>query len=338
MLAHIPDLPPLSLQPQFAEIRTVAEQKQVSIPLYTTYNSPTQIQIWGRVLEAFDAPATPKDSAWRNTRRVLHALSSEDLAGVELTLRFQGQTYRVRSDEEGFFRLELRPAQPLSPGLYPVLVQLTGEQSEYQAAAALGQIVVYPQQEPSIGVVSDIDDTILQTGVTHKDQMLKTVFAHNATTLNPVPGMAEFYQHLEHAAGEGSVLYLSGSPLNLYSRLSQFLHLNRFPAGAITLRHWGLGQGTDSPFSSSYYKFKKLKALFETFPQRHFILIGDSGEHDPEIYRQIQQVYPKQVVGILIHNVTGAAATEARFDGQYLFDAAPAAWMHVQKMGWLSGH
>jgi phosphatidate phosphatase APP1 len=110
-------------------------------------------------------------------------------------------------------------------------------------------------------------------------------------------------------------------PPTLYRRINQFLQYRQFPEGSIDLKRIGLGKTADSLFDHEGYKLGKIRRIFETFPKRRYVLFGDSGEHDPEIYRQIAQEYPGRVVGVYIHNVTGEDPYNARFNGQVLFSS-----------------
>ena len=98
------------------------------------------------------------------------------------------------------------------------------------------------------------------------------------------------------------------------------------------LRHWGLGAGTDAILSSSTYKLQRLQKLFQRFPQRKFLLIGDSGEKDPEIYATVHKTFPKQVLGIAIRNVTGASPQEPRFKKMELFQSPQVLASYIEKM------
>ncbi|HEY9839618.1 MAG TPA: phosphatase domain-containing protein [Candidatus Obscuribacterales bacterium] len=313
--------------------------KPVSLQVYPSYATPNQVVIRGRALEATSSVPTPQDSWWDNLKRSLHQLESDEIPDLPVEITFQGQRYGVTTDEEGFFELRLSPNPPLQPGNHVVQVQLADQTSGHWALPGLGQVMIHATQGRSVGVVSDIDDTILQTQVTSKRAMLKGIFFKNADTIQAVPGMAALYQALEWHLDkriDGDIHYLSGSPVNLNERLDRFMAINGFPEGSLDLKHLGTGPNTDKLMAQDDYKLNKLRKLFQTYPERQFILIGDSGEKDPEIYRQIQQEFPAQVLGSLIHNVTGQAAADPRFAGQLLFDRTSQAAELAASKGWIS--
>lgn len=278
----------------------------VRLDIYNTYSTPHCLVVKGRALErkSTDVPLTIADSWWTNLKRTWHALESDEITDLELLITCEGIETAVTTDSEGLFRAEIKPDTPLSPGCYPVSVRLRPP-SFHQSSVAEGHIFVYSVDETTWGVISDIDDTILETQVTRRRNMLKGLLFSNGLTARPIPGMAAVYQAL---AQQGfGFHYLSGSPINLHQRLRAFLKHQAFPDGSMDLRHWGLGPDTDAILSSSTYKLKRLQKLFQCFPHRQFLLIGDSGEKDSEIYLTLQQAFPRQVLGIAIHWVGSAS-------------------------------
>lgn len=297
------------------------------LDIYNTYSQPHRIVIRGRALErkSTDIPLTLADSWWTNLKRTWHALESDEVTDLELLVSCQGMEQAVTTDNEGLFHAELTPLSPLEPGSYPVFVRVRPP-SVHHSPVAEGRVFVSPVDTRSWGVVSDIDDTILETHVTQKKHMLKNLLFANGLTARPIPGMATVYQKL---AEEGfGFHYLSGSPINLHQRLRAFLKHQAFPEGSMDLRHWGIGPNTDAILSSSTYKLQRLQKLFQCFPQRHFLLIGDSGEKDSEIYQAIYKAFPRQVLGIAIHRVS---STPDHTPSVFYFETATALQAFIQE-------
>lgn len=159
-----------------------------------------------------------------------------------------------------------------------------------------------------LSVISDIDDTLKVTGITAGEQVvLRNTFFREFVI---APGMAEMYQAFEPAV---AFHYISGAPWQLYEPLSQFLFSNsvRFPSGSFHMKNV-----RTNPFESETYhdfwnllvngskrttivqKLRQISAVITHFPQRKFILIGDSGEADPEVFQAIQDRYGEQVQDI----------------------------------------
>jgi len=163
-----------------------------------------------------------------------------------------------------------------------------------------------------VSIISDIDDTIKISEVRDKQALLANTFTR---PFQAVPKMADFYkaqaQKAQAQPGNVTFHYVSASPWQLYKPLADFLTHNRFPAGSFHLR---LFRWKDSSFfkffkSSRPHKIKTIQSLITCCRFRQFILIGDSGEHDPEIYADIARQYPKQIVRIIIRDVTGENAS-----------------------------
>jgi len=174
--------------------------------------------------------------------------------------------------------------------------------------AFTGEVALVDQR--GLTVISDIDDTIKVSEVLDRSAMLRNTFLK---PFIPAPGMAALYSDW---AKEGAQFhYASASPAQLFLPLADFVQTNGFPAGTFHLKAF---RWKDQTFFSLFsdpvkYKLGVLEPLFEKFPQRHFVLVGDSGERDPETYGTLARKYPKQVIRILIRDVTGTTADAARY-------------------------
>ncbi|MAM30199.1 MAG: hypothetical protein CMC13_14355 [Flavobacteriaceae bacterium] len=169
-----------------------------------------------------------------------------------------------------------------------------------------GEILI-PSTNSSFGIISDIDDTILHTGVTSrlKWRLIFNTFFKNAESRSPLEGAAAFY-HLLHRGKSGEeanpVFYVSHSPWNLYRYLELFLRKNNFPKGPILLRDFSKIRGKKEP-DEKPQKQKEIIDILNTYPERKFILIGDGGEHDPDIYIEIAEAFPNRILAIYIRSV-----------------------------------
>ncbi|PIQ28673.1 hypothetical protein COW36_12125 [bacterium (Candidatus Blackallbacteria) CG17_big_fil_post_rev_8_21_14_2_50_48_46] len=313
---------------------------KLDIPLYTSYGTPQSFSVKGRVIEAEASDPSVSDNWLDNLRRTAHQLKAEDKQNLWVDITVLGQIHRVKTDHEGFFELKLSAPGLQETGYLPVQAQLVPGQKHYYSLPSLGKVVLQNPAEMSRGVISDIDDTIQVSHAVNKTKMMETLLFKNPYTQQPVPGMAEFLTALDrHADGkiDGDVNYVSGSPLNIAPRLETFLTLHGFPEGAMDLKYMGLGAGRDNPTEQFNYKLGKIRTLFETYPNRSFVLVGDSGEKDPEVYREIALEFPGRVQAVYIHNVTGSQASDARFQGMVLFDNADQAAADAAARGLISG-
>ncbi len=175
--------------------------------------------------------------------------------------------------------------------------------------------------ETGISVISDIDDTIKQSNVLDKKELMKNTFVRPFTA---VPSMPDLYRHW---AKQGYAFhYVSSSPWQLYPFLNQFLIDSGYPSGSMHLKQVRL---KDSSFMNLFAtpeegKIPTITALLERYPKRKFILVGDSGEKDPEIYATIAKQYPDRIIKILIHDV---AAARDRLSATIFAELSADQWM-----------
>lgn len=180
-----------------------------------------------------------------------------------------------------------------------------------------GEVQLIP--ETGLSVISDIDDTIKVSEVLNKKELVKNIFVRDylATT-----GFPAYYQQL---AQQGAYFhYVSASPWQLYPSLQPFMQAN-FPKGTVSLRNFRIKDSSFIKFfkSSQSYKIKTISNIIKRYPKHQFILIGDSGEHDPEVYTEIYSQFPDNIKSIQIRVVEGSNMAKERFDK--LFETAPKA-------------
>jgi phosphatidate phosphatase APP1 len=170
---------------------------------------------------------------------------------------------------------------------------------EKQSAAISAPIHVYGRE--GISVISDIDDTIKITDVRNRSEALRNTFLR---AFKPVEGMATSYRLW--AENHGALFhYVSGSPWPLFPDLEGFVRTNGFPEGTFHLRTLAWSAESFSEFLGppDEFKLRAIEDLLRRFPERRFLLVGDSGERDPEIYGAIARKFPEQIAGIFIREV-----------------------------------
>jgi phosphatidate phosphatase APP1 len=262
----------------------IAFRQPIIILPYLGYGTPQQLTVRGRVLEdeGFRL-STDADSRWRNLIQFYKRLESDEVPGARLRA---GKTQAV-TDREGYFRLELKGS--FRPGWNEVELELL-----HPAAAQATARVLVPSKEAKLGVISDIDDTVVTSNVTSKARMIMTVALTNARTRKPFKGVAAFYRALH--AGVNPVFYVSKSPWNLYAPIVEYLAVQGLPEGPLMLRDFGFR-------AEKAHKRKAIEEILTTYPKLQFVLSGDSGEQDPEIYAEIMRRFPARVRAIYIRSV-----------------------------------
>jgi Uncharacterized conserved protein (DUF2183) len=165
--------------------------------------------------------------------------------------------------------------------------------------------------DEGLSVVCDIDDTIKHTQVRQRRQMLLNTFAREFIA---VPGMAEWMQGVARSEPDTAFHYVSGSPLQLLSPLLAFLSGHAFADGSLHLRSFSLRPSAllDDE-ATSRHKLTEIAQLLADHPRRRFVLVGDSGERDPEVYGQIAREQPARIAAVLIRDVTNEPADAERY-------------------------
>ena len=171
-----------------------------------------------------------------------------------------------------------------------------------------GEVHLIP--ETGLSVVSDVDDTIKHSDVRNRRALLENTFLKE---FKEVPGMAERYS--AWARGGARFHYVSASPWQLYADLADFIRDAGFPAGSFHMKSLRLKDTTALELLDSPDELKRtyIEELMVQFPRRRFVLVGDSGEVDPEVYGEIGRRHPDQVERIFIRDVTGEKRNAPRY-------------------------
>jgi len=262
----------------------------------------------GRLTEVHAVPETGRGkmrTLYRNTRQLL--TSGEQGA---VTWRVADREWSLRTDEDGIWELAMNQPLALTPGWHEI-------ECEPAASSPAGLLVVDPANR--LGIISDIDDTILVSHVLDKSALLKNSLTVPPLQRDAVPGMAALYQRLlkrNPAPASSAVFYVSASPRQLTDNLRAFLGSQGFPRGVLRLKDVSShGEGTLLGKNQQDYKRRVLEAVFLAYPQVRFALFGDDGEQDPEIYAALREKFPAQIEGIWIRRVN-PDPQRARFPDQ----------------------
>jgi phosphatidate phosphatase APP1 len=216
------------------------------------------------------------------------------------------------TDDEGYFRVLVETpltAGPWTEGAVELAAPYRGLTDSHRTPVR----ILVPPPDAAFGVISDVDDTIIETGVQRVGLMVRQTFTGSALTRTPFPGAAELYRDL--AAGGNPFFYVSSSPWNLHAFLLAFLEHRDFPLGPLLLRDLlGTREGRAR-------KHERIEEVLELHPALRFVLIGDSGEKDPQIYADIVRAHPGRIVAVYIR--------EVRLDpGDGRVEAVSGSWEH----------
>lgn len=285
--------------------------KRDTVVLYRGFGWGSRAYVQGRALEEKSiAPAELTHSRLRNLRAMLQRAEADPLPHAVIRVTAGTSTQDFEADDEGFFSGWMPSGMPrrLDPEWVEIHAELisTGRRVPSLTRESAG-VAYFPLTPPEYLVISDIDDTVLQSRVTNFLRAAQTLAFGNARTRLPFPGVARFYQALRRGRGthgRNPVFYVSSSPWNLHDVITQFLELQEIPLGPVMLRDLDIGLSVLSHRRHHDHKGTHIRRVLDTYPRVPVVLIGDSGQQDPEIYSGIVKDYPSRVTSIYIRNVT----------------------------------
>ncbi len=272
------------------------------IAAYRGFSDSSGAELMGRVL-ASPPPGVPDThgNRWRNLREQWARFVSEGISGVSLEISCNGLTQRTVTDAEGYYRVRVPMAPPDHRSLWRrAEVRIPG--SELSACHEILAV----SEEASFGIISDIDDTVLDSQIVDWKSTAKLTFLHNVRTRKPLPGVAQLYLSLQKGHADVPVnplFYVSSSPWNLYDLLETFLVLNGIPPGPMLLRHFAFGPEFFRGSGGHAQKLENVRTLFSRYPDMKWVLVGDSGQADAQIYAQATREFPDRVLAIYIRDV-----------------------------------
>lgn len=285
--------------------------KPVSIANYVGFGRPDYLYLTGRVLRDKGIRRGERDGLLENVINNFKRFNSREIRGATVRILWGEHEFERTTDSEGYFMVEhhcdagktVAGDHDLWQEAEIIVTAIPGEDIDDVVAHSA---VVVPRRA-EFGVISDIDDTILQTDVTSrlKIRMMLHTLLKNAGRRRAFAGVSDFYQALTLGAdGEGfnPVFYVSNSPWNLFDLLRDFLQLNHFPRGPVLLRDFGL-PAEDTISNYKTHKADMVARVLTTYPDLPFILIGDSGEHDTDIYLEAARNNPDRIKAIYIRDV-----------------------------------
>jgi len=248
-------------------------------------------------------------------RRRADSFLFQRVAGRRLRLAVGDRAVEVGpSDKSGHFQAEFSLADdfvaahalPTTAGCRWLGYTLLPDAEPDEAAAetpVAGRIQLV--DETGSSVISDIDDTVKVSNVADRRELLRNTLLREFVA---VPGMPEVFSRWEQAGA--AFHYVSASPWQLSESLCTFLTAAGLPAGSMHLKLFRLKDSTPLGRLPSRKRSKRrtIEQIMGDFPQRRFLLVGDSGERDPEVYASVARRRPTQVAGILIRQVESRAS------------------------------
>lgn len=277
-----------------------------NIDIYDAYGNADKVYIEGRMLlEEKSTTPTPQDSLWTNLLRKIRTLINDEIKETKITATIKGVTYQTSSDDEGYFHFDIDTKSPLPQGYHDISLQIENNPTPQELKLPI-------MIEKALGIISDFDDTLIISDVTNKLKLSYNIFTKNHTQRTPVKGMKERFEKLlsQNPTDYPTPLFiLTGSPLQLFNSIENFLRYHAFPQAQIIAKKIH-GNNTDPLFDQLSYKTTQIEQLFTLFPHMQWILFGDSGEKDAQVYKAIAQKYPHKVHAYYIRDVISGEINE----------------------------
>jgi phosphatidate phosphatase APP1 len=278
--------------------------------LFDGFGTPQRAQVRGRLLvDPGLAPSSTTAAGADNLLASWRTLETDEIPGATIEVRIAGRTEQLKTDHDGCFALTMESGEtPFPLGALQLGARVVEDHGHPTPPAESVAYIV--ADEPAVAVISDLDDTVIETGVKDKARLLDNTLLKNGLQVPLVPGVVEAYRAAEEA-GATAFFYVSGSPHSFHDRLSLILRHHQLPRGPLFLKNLG----EDSLLAHDEYKLGKIRAILDALPRLNFVLVGDTGERDPEIYATIREERPDRVVGTVLRRAPGSTHRAERFEG-----------------------
>jgi len=271
-----------------------------NIEIYTAYGNTNQLLISGRALvKEKNQFVDENTSGFSNFLSIVDFFFSNEIENPSIIVDVAGQRWSFTGDDAGYFELDIPSSLGFAQGYEEV--NLTLEDNTFTHTTKAN---IIPNKK-FVGIISDIDDTVIVSDVTSKVDLVYNTFWRNYTQREVVPNMAtKFKTILAENTNEApsKLFFISGSPNQLFTPIEKFLELHNFPEHTLILKKIQ-GDNSDSLLTQITYKTKKIERLIKLYPKMTWVLFGDSGEKDEEIYTAIKEKYPTKIKEFYIRNV-----------------------------------
>lgn len=307
------------------------------------YRSDTGLRIKARALRS--RKPTYGGGRWQAIRTMISHYASHEVAGLEVRLEVKGPfgeaiTQRAVTDEEGFADFDIA-----FPGDWPLPMSARWEVVELHWTNDEGEQcvpghVLAPAASASLGVISDIDDTIIETGITGSPRAIlrnwRRILAQHPEERIAAPGADAFYSALGGAqqglsdepnagdslpATERPFFFVSSSPWNLFSYLVAFKKSKNLPLGPMALRDWGFNRATLGSSSHGGHKVEAIRQIIEFYPAMRFALVGDDTQGDVTAFAEVAETMRQRVAAIFIRKAAEAPMSPEELAAKAAVDA-----------------
>lgn len=264
---------------------------------YTGYGSTEFVRVLARAVMV-DPNNTPKDPTaeerLEESQRGWRQFVSTHVAMLPITITAGNTTIQTSTTRNGYVDVIVRD-HGLEPGWQNVsITAISGDSVDVPV------YIVAPGTK--FGLISDIDDTVIVTYLPRAFIAAWNSFVKHTSTRQPVPGMADLYNELLRRHPGMPVMYISTGAWNVVTTMTRFLKRHGYPVGPMLMTDWG-PTNTGWFRSGQEHKRTQLRRLAIEFPEIEWFLVGDDGQHDPMIYREMAREHPEHVRAVLIREL-----------------------------------
>lgn len=285
------------------------ERKEpLTILTYGGYANEKGVNATARVLEDEGIITSNEDNLFRNILNSYRRFETDEIPNAKVQVTIDDKTYDYISNKEGYIEVNQEIKIPKNytdqTKWIPITFDLLANEHIIFSTEAE---VMQPSENAEYGVITDMDDTVIDTGLSSRFKykvVVNTFFKHSNDRI-PLDGAVEFYNMLYKGTTKkynNPFFYLSNSPWNLHSYLINFLDYHDFPKGTLLLRDIGFENEKKESFLERN-KFLKITHILETYPNLNFVLIGDAADIDYDIYIEVARRYPDRILAIYIRTV-----------------------------------
>ena len=271
-----------------------------NIVVYNAYGNNHQLTLQGRMQKKRELKKVSKDDGvLRNLWRRVKQIKNDEIKNQTIYLHLKDEIFTTKGDDEGYFEFNIKTKQLLPMGYHKILLNIEGNKNLHKTNATI------IDSTPLVGIISDFDDTIIVSDVTNKLKLGFNTMFKNYKQRTLIPAMLERFKKIlsQNPKGMPSTLFiLSGSPQQLFTPIEQFLEYHHFPKHTLILKK-AHGENLDPLTDQFAYKTQKIEKLIKLYPNIKWVMFGDSGEKDSEVYRAIKEKYPKRVLEYYIRDV-----------------------------------
>ncbi|HEY0626462.1 MAG TPA: phosphatase domain-containing protein [Allosphingosinicella sp.] len=281
-------------------------RQKVRLLAYAGYRNDTLLRLKGRIVR-YEKPLDAGEGMLTRLRAMMEIYNSNEIAGVAVRLEAYDQVIDIVSDEEGYFMFELPIDRPLPEKTLWEQVKLSTPGTEMQQAEVEVPVLA-PGSDNNWGIISDIDDTVIETGATNFLKNWRRVLVERPQDRLAVPGASTLYKMIaeDHVSPARPFFYVSSSPWNLYGFITEFMELNGIPHGAMFLKDYGIDDNQFIKKGHDEHKLAAIETVLAFYPDLRFLLIGDNGQKDVTIYAKAVEDFGERVAAVFIRDVDGS--------------------------------